>query len=205
MVDIDTYRIRIGCFCPIHCKSRSFSNQKIGSDKVKKIKTSWREIIICTLSIIIICLSSFQVPDDQKSADHSYSVRYKEQPSFHNLAARMSFLITKSVNVVDNNFEARYKNGNIQKQKGIVNMHLNVRSLQNKVVEVKRLIKDHNPHIFGISEAELYKDRIDETILKIPGYNILFPQSWSQFGYARTLVYVKKCMRYKMGECNQFG
>ena len=111
MVDIDTYRIRIGCFCPIHCKSRSFSNQKIGSDKVKKIKTSWREIILCALSIIIICLSSFQVPDDQKSAVHSYSVRYKEQPSFHNLAARMSFLITKSVNVVDHNFEARYLYG----------------------------------------------------------------------------------------------
>ena len=205
MVDIDTYRIRIGCFCPIHCKSRSFSNQKIGSDKVKKIKTSWREIILCALSIIIICLSSFQVPDDQKSAVHSYSVRYKEQPSFHNLAARMSFLITKSVNVVDNNFEARYKNGNIQKQKGIVNMHLNVRSLQNKVVEVKRLIKDHNPHIFGISEAELYKDRIDETILKIPGYNILFPQSWSQFGYARTLVYVKKTFKCQQVHALQDG
>ena len=50
--------------------------------------------------------------------------------------------------IIDFNFEARYLHGNIQKQKGILNMHLNIRSLRYKVYEVKQLIKQHNPSIF---------------------------------------------------------
>ena len=37
------------------------------------------------------------------------------------------------------NFQAKYKNGN--RKKGILNLHLNIRSLNNKVIEVKNLIK----------------------------------------------------------------
>ena len=97
----------------------------------------------------------------------------------------------------DHNFEARYLHGNIIKQKGIVNLHLNIRSLRYKVAEVKYLIKEHNPHIFGISESELNKNVIKEEALKIPGYNILFPKSWTQHGYAWVLVYVKKSFKYQ--------
>ena len=38
-------------------------------------------------------------------------------------------------------------------------MHLNLRSLRNKVFEV---IKDNNPHILRISECELKKENVDE-------------------------------------------
>jgi hypothetical protein len=72
----------------------------------------------------------------------------------------------KSSEIIDHNFLARYINGNIQKKKGILNMHLNIRSLRYKVYEVKQVIKEHNPTILGISECELYKDRIDEKCLK---------------------------------------
>ena len=42
------------------------------------------------------------------------------------------------------NFMARYKFGNKGvKQKGIVCLHVNIRSLRNKVYEVKSIIKDH--------------------------------------------------------------
>ena len=99
--------------------------------------------------------------------------------------------------VTDHNFRARYLHGNIQKQKGIINMHLNIRSLRFKVAEVKQLIKNHNPHIFGISESELKKEEVEENTLKIPGYDILFPKSWSQHGYARVVVYVKKTFKYQ--------
>ena len=37
---------------------------------------------------------------------------------------------TTILEIVDHNFFARYKNGNIQSKKGILNMHLNVRSLR---------------------------------------------------------------------------
>ena len=76
-------------------------------------------------------------------------------------------------------------------------MHINVRSLRNKVSEVKNVIKQHNPHIIGISEAELTKDRVDEKRLKIPGYDILYPKSWAEHGYARVVMYVKKTFKYQ--------
>ena len=99
--------------------------------------------------------------------------------------------------IIDHNFQARSINGNIQKKKGILNMHLNIRSLKNKVYEVKKLLKEHNPHMLGLSECELAKDNIDEKCLKIPGYDVLFPTSWSQHGFARVIVYVKKTFKYE--------
>ena len=78
----------------------------------------------------------------------------------------------------------------------MINMHLNIRSLKNKMDDVRFLIKEHNPHLFGLSETELIRDRIDVAELKIPGYDILFPDSWSVHGYARVLVYVKKTFKY---------
>ena len=71
--------------------------------------------------------------------------------------------VTLKTEVVNQNFLARYINGNIQKQKSILNMHLNIQSLKNKIYEVNNLIKEHDPHIFGLSECELNKDKVDET------------------------------------------
>ena len=99
--------------------------------------------------------------------------------------------------IIDHNFQARYLYGNIQKLKGILNMHLNIRSSHYKVFEVKQLIKEHNPTIFGLSECEINKDRVEEKTLKIPGYDILYPKSWTQHGYARVVVYVKKTFKYQ--------
>ena len=78
-------------------------------------------------------------------------------------------------------------------------MHLNIRSLRNKVPEIKNIVKEHSPHIFGISECELKKvqNEYDETKLKIPGYDILFPKSWSLHGYARVVLYVKSTLQYE--------
>ena len=88
------------------------------------------------------------------------------------------------------NFLAKYLHGN--RVKGIINMHLNIRSLGKKVVEVKKLLKEHSPNILGLSECELKKvdNQFDERKLKIPGYEIIFPQSWTTVGYARVVVYV---------------
>ena len=95
------------------------------------------------------------------------------------------------------NFLAKYVNGN--RVKGILNIHLNIRSLKNKVTEVRKLVKEHSPNIFGLSECELKKvnNQFDETKLKIPGYQILFPKSWAKEGYARVVVYVKKNLDFE--------
>jgi hypothetical protein len=95
------------------------------------------------------------------------------------------------------NFLAKYLHGN--KKKGILNMHLNIRSLNNKVGEIKKIIKEQSPHIFGLSECELRKvnNLYDETRLKIPGYQVLFPKSWDDHGFARVVVYVKKTLEFE--------
>ena len=97
------------------------------------------------------------------------------------------------------NFWARYINGNRQNQKGIKNLHLNIRSLANKVCEVKFLVQEHSPHIFGLSECELKKvdGKFDEERLKVPGYDLIFPKSWKKHGFARVVVYVKKSLQYE--------
>ena len=94
------------------------------------------------------------------------------------------------------NFLARYLYGNKQ-EKGIKNFHLNIRSLKNKVQEVKNIISEDSPHIFGLSEVELFKPYINVDTLKIPGYDILFPKSWNSDGFARVLVYVKSNFNYE--------
>ena len=97
------------------------------------------------------------------------------------------------------NFLARYVYGNRQNLKGLKNLHLNIRSLRNKMADVKHIISEQNPHIFGLSECELRKidGQFDEGILKVPGYVTLFPRSWSLKGYARVIVYVKRGLNYE--------
>ena len=85
------------------------------------------------------------------------------------------------------NFLSRYKYGNKQ-QKGVQNFHLNIRSLKYKVSEIKNIVKEYSPHIIGLSESELRRENIDEQSLKIPGYDLLFPKSWSVHGFARVVT-----------------
>ena len=97
------------------------------------------------------------------------------------------------------NFYARYTYGNKTRQNGIKNLHLNIRSLSNKVIEIKKIVAEQNPHILGLSECEMRKinGQFDEKKLKVPGYNLLFPKSWNSHGFARVLVYIKKTLQYQ--------
>ena len=63
---------------------------------------------------------------------------------------------------------------------------------------MKNIIKDRTPHILGLSEVELTKNgtEFDEKTLKIPGYTILFPKSWTVHGFARVVVYVNNTLDY---------
>ena len=77
------------------------------------------------------------------------------------------------------NFLARYKFGNQnQRIKGIKNLHINIRSLKNKIPEVKNIVRQYHPHILGVSESEVRKvnNQYDERKLKVPGYDLLYPE-----------------------------
>ena len=69
------------------------------------------------------------------------------------------------------NFYARYINGNIKSDlKGIKVLHHNIRSIQNKVADIKKIAQDESPHILGCSECELFKSNNENQLkgLKIP-------------------------------------
>ena len=101
------------------------------------------------------------------------------------------------INLKVGNFWARYINGNSNERKGVKNSHLNIRSLRYKVVEIKKIVKEQNIHIIGLSECELKQcEQFDIKSLKIPGYNLLLPKSWDSAGFARVVVYVKKSLHY---------
>ena len=81
---------------------------------------------------------------------------------------------------------------------GLKNAHLNIRSLKNKMSDIKAVVNSSKPHIFGLSECELRKvdNKFDETLLKVPGYDLLFPKSWTVHGFARVVLYVKSSLDY---------
>ena len=62
----------------------------------------------------------------------------KNESDFYSFKFDVTSTWKNPISVVDHNFEARYKYGNIQKQKGIINMHLNIRSLSFKMPEIKK-------------------------------------------------------------------
>ena len=90
------------------------------------------------------------------------------------------------------NTKSKYEHGN--KDKGIKNFHLNIRSLKYKMQEIKNILSNESPEIMGLSEVELQKENIDISTLKVPNYELLLPKSWESTGKARVVVYVKKTL-----------
>ena len=145
------------------------------------------QITVLSVAVFSSSFSSSDVQDNPNSSHLKIPLNCQKHEYF-----------VKSKNQT-NNSVAKYINGNRQRErKGVKNLHLNIRSLTNKVTEVKNIIKEQRPHIFGLSECELRKSgrQYDESKLKIPGYDILFPKSWESHGFARVLVYVKKNLEF---------
>ena len=200
MIDINLYRIRIGTFSQ-KVRKMKFLNKYETTDEISN-KAGLKTLLTVKLLLKII-LVFFLLPPSTSSISgfsgllgrHSHTgtslipqdVKFEEQ-----------FFIRSRKQTT--NFMAKYKYGNRENvKKGIKNLHLNIRSLGNKVFEVRNIIKEHSPHIFGLSECQLKKINgiYDEDKLKIPGYSILFPKSWELHGFARVLVYVKNSLEYE--------
>ena len=163
-----------------------------------------------TLLLVLISKSTCSILDPPSQAGEHYGDVLLAQAGLHGYGAS-PLLGQSDVNVREHvnlriyqrkvpvNFLARYTYGNKQNLKGIKNFHLDIRSLANKISEVKNIVKEHQPHILSISECELKKvaDKIDESKWKVPGYDLLFPKSWTTQGLARVVTYVKKTLEYE--------
>ena len=181
-IHIAIFRIRIGNFNQV-VKSRKFRKSKIkncsrNENFCMRLPTGMMILMIAFLaSTLLLNLPSSKIRSEKY---------FKWSAS-----SACSVILGKSETW---NFKARYLHGNIKR--GVVNMHINIRSLYNKMGEVKNLVKQEKPHILGISEAELKSSHHSLSTLKLPGYDLLLPKSWSECGKARVVVYIKKSLEY---------
>ena len=229
MIDISQYRCRIGSFCQQIRKQKfiKYENECRYSQQAGRVTfTTLKSILMVASLFVLLTTSAPAPPSSPLPCSTSAAASWATPPSllslwmvptianlqefsskesqaknkssfrkFHHAELSPEFHILGKKQSV--NFLAKYVNGN--RKKGVLNLHLNIRSLSRKVGEIKKLIKEHSPHVLGLSECELKKvnNQYDEAKLKIPGYNVLFPKSWNHLGYARVLVYVKKSLEFE--------
>ena len=193
MIDISLYRFRIGVFKPsLRKSSRKTDSRK--NVKLAKVKAFIQQLVLVILIFSILGRNYF---DETKCAKMRNKLGQSRIDSSSLEAGEGCRSIGKKSS---KNFQARYKFGNPAKQmKGIRNFHLNIRSLGNKMFEIRNIVKQHSPHVLGVSECELKKvqNNFNEKKIRIPGYHLLFPKSWSQHGFARVVMYVKSSLQYE--------
>ena len=144
-------------------------------------------IIICTM----LCLyDQYNISNNNENCNTQVQKKTKLVQFLFSRSEHFSWVYWSSLT---GNFFARYINENV-KYKGVRVFHLNIRKLQNKVSEIKNVMKELSPHMFSVSECEIRKNSPNFSLekLKVPGYNIHFPKSWDLHGYARVILYYKK-------------
>ena len=124
MIDIQVHRFRIGIFNLTKCKRTGFSALK---------KTNFADKKPCRFQLLLIFFSIFSmilIADRQikkctfSSVDRSFDMMYKDESVWSNFTG---------------NFFARYVYGNISNSaKGLKAYHVNIRSLKNKIGEIKK-------------------------------------------------------------------
>ena len=105
-----------------------------------------------------------------------------------------------SVVVINSNFQARYKFGNIQKN-GIKIMHWNGggKHLKNKKDSIETVIAGYKPEILGISEANFLKQH-DLNDVQIENYNLFMSDTIhnNEIQASRVVVYVRNDIACKI-------
>ena len=190
MIDISLYRQKIGRFIP---KIKSFKKFRkcspVAVGPRQRHSHLWLRVLAIVLTVMLVTPCSYSLV----LRDRGYSSKFQ-------FANGLSIYYTPRKQLVGN-FYGRYINGNGKDSpKGVKVYHLNIRSLFNKVMEVKKITSDLKPHMLGLSEIEMKNNLVDFSLdkLKVPGYKLLLPKSWEKYGYARIAVYVKngfECVR----------
>ena len=204
MISIEEYRCRIGQFCPSlksrKCLSRNYLYRENIYKESRGIFTFFAVQSCLKIWMLLAVTFAWQVtPAHTRSCSVlSISCSVADQDTLHGRSVDTEgILVSRRVGKQTGNFWGRYKHGNRESIKGLKNLHFNIRKIRNKVSELKNIIKQESPHIFGLSECDLRREGFNTDALKIPGYEVLFPKSWNVHGFARVLVYVKKTLNYE--------
>ena len=191
MIELSQYRHRIGIFRQKVTKSRSF---KYFDRKKLKLKLKIKSILISIFPILMLLgIQNLNIQSTIVLQQGQSTFQYSSGSGCE--GKRLGEVYIPLGKHLTSNFKARYLHGN--KQRGILSIHVNIRSLYNKMSEVKNIISKEKPHILGISEAELKKSHHHLGRLKVPGYQLLLPKSWEMYGKARLVVYIKKSLEFQ--------
>ena len=199
-VSLQQYRLQIGLFvCSRLKKQTRMSQNPVQKSEFLHFRMIFRILLLLSL---IITLTGVRTSTNQKPI---------EQNTKFSLKLKMSFFPTVSLQVqsvddppdpgavgakhvsvlIDNNFWARYINGN--RIRGIKLCHWNIGGgyLQNKTEHLNKLIDDYSPHILGISEASFWSFQNLDNI-QIPKYKVFLASTLKnpQLNVSRVAVYV---------------
>ena len=156
MIDINFYRFRIGSFKQ-RVKARQFLRKnELATNRCSNLESTRRTAFTEFLKIILILLLLSSTSSGKQQNIHPWQITLSNQNSTNFKSTETTDLFTGFKEV--GNFWARYIHGNKQAHsRGIMNMHLNIRSLSHKVFEIKNVVKQYHPHIIGLYECELKK------------------------------------------------
>ena len=148
-ISIEQYRACIGSFLPIR-NSSTLNNMNHGSllSQSKTYLTMLvRLLLLVSISHQFLCVeTNYPQCVKKRLIDRSSSLQ--------NIVCDV--MVHSSFKMVTN-FQSKYTYGN-KRASGIRICHWNKGKgfLSNKLTEIKSIVKDINPHIIGISEANLY-------------------------------------------------
>ena len=159
-ISYQDHRIRIGIF---NNKIKCVSKVSIPSVK-RPHSTTWMDI-----KLVLIFSLLFVGAGNNGGVKSDASGTFTKHGSFTTL--------TKSVEVVNHNFESRYKFGN-KKKNGIKIMHWNpgAKYLHNKLGNIESVINGYKPDILGISESNFLKKH-DLNDVQIDNYKLFLSET----------------------------
>ena len=162
-ISIQCYRARIGSFANNH-KSKEYIPVRSRILKSRLRRTSSTKIILTCLQLILILSLSLTLSRQLYSSEMSSR---KSNPSLSKLPVTnpssyqptLPLAMPPWLSAKDRNFYAKCTFGN-RRQHGITILHWNKGPsfLKNKHSELETVISGHKPHIFGLSEANLWSN-----------------------------------------------
>ena len=209
-VGLECYRVRIGTFMikngfKIKSMKQGFNVSRKLSNLLKrgaKTPVTVTEILICIL-FYTLAYSFFYprnspfniISENVKCEDHSNSTIYW-------LSMKQINKIMHTLNGNRRNIGYKYFAWNCDR--GYLS--------ENKLEDVKQYALRHNPNSMGISEVNFVRNENNRNehskvefsteqlmeIFQIPGYNIILPESWTEYNKARIILYVNSEMNIKV-------
>ena len=211
MIDIASYRCRIGCFQQkIGTKSEVFQfsprkcNVESGKPTVKKLIL--RALLLLSVTASALLLTATLGPTDTLQAAQPTALSgtfcHSSATSISTVVDCIAIIlpVRKYFVLGDNNFSARYTYGN-KREHGIKLIHWNKGSshLENKKDEVEALIQKFHPHILGLSESNLFSHH-DLANVQLPEYTLHTCPTLSNpdLSVSRVVVYTHNSLVVKL-------